>query len=403
MTTRWRDHQLSGMAELTYRYVAWLRLPFLVPLLLAGWDWPGHAVSVWFYVTLAAYAAWAVVRLVTVYRPPPGGLRGAVGAAVVDVVAAGTLSALSGGQASAVRYAYYVLPMASVLWQLPRVTAWLGGICVLAYAVLAIPTLANGPSSGRWTVVVDEAYLLWDVLTCVLVAELLRRQAASVGQLLDTRESLLRDALAAETRERTELADALHDSAVQNLLASLHDLEDAQEASPSPALDRVEAEVRRTVQEIRDVTFELHPQVLASIGLSAALRSLGERSARRGGFTVHYELTPRGEVPDQALLYSAARELLNNTVKHAAADNVWLSLRPESGDTVLTVRDDGAGFDPAIIQSRLRDGHIGLASHYMRVESAGGRFTVDSTPGGPTTIEVRLPAQPSGRSPGRGD
>ncbi|MFJ4189265.1 sensor histidine kinase [Kitasatospora sp. NPDC089509] len=396
MTTRWREQQLGGMSQLTARYVAWLRLPFLLPLLLAGWDWAGHRISPWYFVAVAGYAAWAVLRLVAVRRDPLGGLRTAVWAATVDIAAVSLLAALSGGQDSAVRYAYYVLPMASVLWQLPAVTAWLGGACVLAYALLAVPVLARGDATRNWLVVVDEAYLLWDVLGCVLIAWLLRRQARAVSQLLDTREALLRDALAAEARERTELADALHDSAVQNLLAALQDLEDARQAAPSPELDRVEDELRRTVQEIRDVTFDLHPQVLAAAGLAAALRALGERAARRGGFTVHYDLPPTGPVHEQGLLYSAARELLNNTVKHAGARNVWLTLSSGGPDTVLTVRDDGVGFDPAVVWSKLRGGHIGLASHYVRVESAGGRFLVTSEPHHATTVEVRMPAGAAG-------
>ncbi|WP_425586032.1 sensor histidine kinase [Streptomyces thioluteus] len=78
-------------------------------------------------------------------------------------------------------------------------------------------------------------------------------------------------------------------------------------------------------------------------------------------------------------------------VKHAEATEVWVGLTTEEDETVLTVRDNGTGFDPRIVLRRLREGHIGLASHYMRVESAGGRFLIDSSPGAGTTVEVRLP------------
>ncbi|RKN77664.1 histidine kinase [Streptomyces klenkii] len=391
MTTRWREQQISGVTELTTRYVAWLRLPLLVPVLLAALEPMESLKTPWFHGTLVAYAAWAVARLVAVHRYPRAGAHGAVCAAAIDVVAVGVLSALSGGPDSAVRYAYFVLPMASVLWQLPVVTAWLGAACMVAYAAMALPHLLSDAAPAVWPVVIDEAYLLWDVGAGVLIAALLERRSSRVVELLDTREALLRNALDAESRERAVLADALHDSAVQNLLAALHELEEAADDAPSSALARAEGEVRATVRELREVIFDLHPQVLASVGLAAALESAGEHAARRGGFTVHDDLRLDGRVRGQTLLYSAARELLANVVKHAGASNVWVTLARDGDDTVLTVRDDGEGFDTDVVRQRMEAGHIGLASHYVRIESAGGRFTVDSAPGRSTTVEVRLP------------
>ncbi|MFF4738518.1 hypothetical protein ACFY2W_21920 [Streptomyces sp. NPDC001262] len=60
------------------------------------------------------------------------------------------------------------------------------------------------------------------------------------------------------------------------------------------------------------------------------------------------------------------------------------------------MRDDGHGFDTGIVRQRMASGHIGLASHSVRIESAGGRFTVDSAPGRSTTVEVRLPCEDAG-------
>ncbi|MEU2870447.1 ATP-binding protein [Streptomyces olivoreticuli] len=389
MATRWRKRQMDGVVELTTRYAAWLRLPTMILLVLTGIQ--SSAAGHWYYVVLALYVAWATARLSSVYRHALAGAHGAMSAAVVDVVAVAALSVLSGGPDSQARYAFYVLPMTSILWQLPKVTAKLGGLCLVAYTANSFDYLLGDLTPRFWQVVADEAFLLWDVGVCVLIADLLRRRSERVSDLLDNRELLLRDALAAEGRERAELAEALHDSAIQNLLAALHDLEDIEAEAAAPALARAENEVRRTVREIRDVTFDLHPQVLQAAGLAAALEAVGERLARRGGFTVHYDLRLTGRVPGEVLLYSTARELLNNVVKHAGAKHVWVSLAHEENDTVLIVRDDGKGFDKEIIQQRLRAGHIGLASHYVRVESAGGRFSVDSAPGRSTTVEVRLP------------
>ncbi|MBB5122354.1 histidine kinase [Streptomyces eurocidicus] len=399
MTTRWREQQLGEMIAQSSRYVAWSRLPFFVPLFMAG-QHPSadYFHRAWFDGLLGVYLVWSLARLVWVYRRPVTGVGSAVAALVVDLLIITGLAVTAGGQDSPVRYAYFIWPLATVLWQMPRITAALGAVCMAAYAAMSLPHLLADREEQSWPVIVDEVYVLWIMGVCTLIAMLLGRRTRTVSDLLDTRELLLDDALAAETRERADLADALHDGAVQTLLAALHDLEEVEEAVPgsaapggAAALRRAQTEVRRTVTEMREIIFDLHPQILAAAGLAAALEAAGERFARRGGFAVHYDLRLPGRVGHEALLYSAARELLSNVVKHAHASHVWIRLAVDADETVLTVRDDGTGFDPAVVQRRLKEGHIGLASHYVRVESAGGRFTVDSGPGG-TTTEVRLPS-----------
>ncbi|MBB4927662.1 sensor histidine kinase [Kitasatospora kifunensis] len=391
MTTRWRELQLSATAGQSVLFVAWLRLLMFVPLLLSGLSAGDHVHSPWFGVLLALYALWAIVRLVWLSRGGAPDVRATWWAAAIDLVAISVLSILAGGEDSEVRFALYVLPIASILWLLPRVTVLLTVVCAAAYALVLVPQLITDRVPQLWPLVVDEAYLLWNAAACVLIVVLLARRTRRVAELLDGQELLLQDALAAETRERAELADTLHDGAVQDLLAALHELEEAEESAPSAALSRAEGEVRRVVREMREVIFDLHPQVLQAAGLEAALRSAGERFARRGGFTVRYDLRLPERVAHEGLLYSVARELLTNVVKHARAEQVGLGLWAENGETVLTVADDGAGFDPAIIRQRLREGHVGLASHYVRVESAGGSFSIRSAPGQHTTVEVRLP------------
>ncbi|MBT2386054.1 sensor histidine kinase [Streptomyces sp. ISL-11] len=400
MTTRWRERETGEMVAQSSRYVAWSRLPFFIPLFLAGQqpavDYFHHF---WFNCLLGVYLLWSLVRLLWVHRRPVTGLRGAVATLIADLLIITGLAAAAGGQDSPVRYAYFAWPLATVLWQMPKVTAALGPVCMAAYAGMSLPHLLDDPTEASWPVVVDEVYVLWVTGVCTFIALLLGRRARAVSDLLDTRELLLDDALAAETRERSDLADALHDGAVQTLLAALHDLEEVESeamrtgagaSAGSAALARAQTELRGTVKEMREIIFDLHPHILATAGLEAALRAAGDRFARRGGFAVDYDLRLPGRVGHEALLYSAARELLGNIVKHARASHVRVRLAVDDGTTVLTVHDDGAGFDPRVVRRRVKEGHIGLASHYVRVESAGGRFLVDSAPGN-TTIEVRLP------------
>ena len=71
-----------------------------------------------------------------------------------------------------------------------------------------------------------------------------------------------------------------------------------------------------------------------------------------------------------------------------------MRLAEANGDVVLVVEDDGHGFPPERLAERLADGHIGLAAQRVRIESAGGRMDVFSTPGEGTRVEVRVPGTP---------
>src|SRR5262249_35830379 len=200
------------------------------------------------------------------------------------------------------------------------------------------------------------------------------------------------DAREAEQRERQALAEALHDHALQNPLSARHELEEAGEVNPHPALDRADTALVETVGQLRETVSELHPYVLEEAGLKAALRSVAQQAATRAGLALKVDL--RYETPHarEALLFSAARELLTNVVRHAKADRVTLRLVQAGAVTELTVEDDGRGFPAGRLAEQLANGHVGLASQRVRVEAAGGSMRIASTPGKGTRVAIRLPA-----------
>ncbi len=97
----------------------------------------------------------------------------------------------------------------------------------------------------------------------------------------------------------------------------------------------------------------------------------------------------------QAIL-SVAREALSNIRKHGHAERVEISVTAHGGDVEMVIRDDGEGFDPETVPAlAAQAGHLGLVGMRERVEMLGGRFRIESGPGGPTRISVRLPRWPS--------
>src|SRR5207247_4547943 len=137
-----------------------------------------------------------------------------------------------------------------------------------------------------------------------------------------------------------------------------------------------DAALEETLRGLREAVFQLHPYVLEQAGLEAAVRSVAQRASRRAGFEIQLDLRCRRRHPHDALVLAATRELLANSVQHAAADSVTVRLAEQNGAVTVEVRDDGRGFDAAELPRRLAEGHIGLQSQRERIETVGGSMDV---------------------------
>lgn len=150
------------------------------------------------------------------------------------------------------------------------------------------------------------------------------------------------------------------------------------------------AALQQTATGLRSTVTALHPQVLAQLGLAPAVRELLRQYENRGDLVIRANIADVGQPEAQALLYRAARELLANVHKHARAATVTVRLFRQGERTVLTVVDDGVGFDPDIVAQSVAEGHIGLASLQVRIEAMGGAMTISSEEGFGTQVTVIL-------------
>jgi two-component system, NarL family, sensor kinase len=309
----------------------------------------------------------------------------------VDVVAISVLALLSGGAYSHARLAFFLVPVTVAFRFRPAITAVAALITTVAYLAQAVAHPArNEPEAARF-ILTQAGYLAWLGAACALLSLLLARRTTLVEQLAAERSQLLADALEAEQRERRVLAESLHDHALQNLLSARHELQEAGESASHPALERADTALVETVGQLRDAVVELHPYVLDQAGLAAAIRSVAQQSATHAGIALDLDLHETGRTAADALVFSAARELLSNVVRHADATRVSVALVETEGVVSLTVADDGDGFPESRLAERLGDGHVGLASQRVRVEAAGGTMRIDSAPGEGTSVAIRVP------------
>ena len=223
------------------------------------------------------------------------------------------------------------------------------------------------------------------------ISAIQQRRMQSFADLIASRSTLLADVMTAEERERRQVAEALHDGALQTLLSARQDLR----AAIGPKADlagvaRASELLNDVARELRQLTRELHPSVLEESGLEPAVRGLLATLAERTGAAVECSIDYPRPHREDGMLYGLVRELLTNVARHAEATKVWLTLHARDATATLEVRDDGVGLDPAAASRRIAEGHIGLASQRSRVETFGGTWEFEPVERG-TWVRVTLP------------
>ena len=207
--------------------------------------------------------------------------------------------------------------------------------------------------------------------------------------------------MTAQDAERARIARELHDGVSQQLAAlsiALSGLKRRFGTGPGTvdleaALSSLQQRAVALSESVRDISHDLHPNVLKHAGLAAALTDHCASVSRAHALAV--TCTADGDFesirPETALsLYRIAQEALHNVIKHANARQVGVRLLRNSNNAELDIADDGKGFDVAATR-RSRKG-LGLVSINERVRLAGGTLTVMTESNKGTRIRVRLPA-----------
>src|SRR5262249_29831129 len=151
------------------------------------------------------------------------------------------------------------------------------------------------------------------------------------------------------------------------------------------ALNRVQDLVR----SVHDLSHRLHPSRLRLIGLVAALQGLQREVSVSGiDVTLTHEDVPAILPPDLTLcLFRVVQEALQNAVKYSGARHVLVHLAGKTEELVLTIADDGTGFDVGAAWGK----GLGLVSMSERLEAVGGTLEIHSERGAGTRLEIRAP------------
>jgi signal transduction histidine kinase len=216
-------------------------------------------------------------------------------------------------------------------------------------------------------------------------------------------ERLSRRLVAVQEEERRRLAATLHDWTSPNLATLKLILGTLADTSglPDPArvhatLEDAQALLDDTTAGLREICSDLRPTVLDFAGLLPAIESYASQFQLRTGIDVRVHGAVPGMLSSEvdSALFRIVQEALANCAKHARASTIDITLERRTAGVRLTIADNGAGFDAATLGRGGSGGGLGLITMRERTEFAGGRFSVESSPGAGVRIVVEIPIGP---------
>ena len=222
----------------------------------------------------------------------------------------------------------------------------------------------------------------WFYALCALVAALV------AWQLYALRLRQVRARFDAVLAERNRIAREIHDNLAQEILGVSVQLEIVARLMNTSAeaarthLDRARLLVRGSIAEARRYVWDLRSQSLDDRDLPTALAETTRRLAAESDVQTQFQVSgtfrPLPRQVENNLL-RIAQEAVNNAVRHARAQNIYVSLLFDAHSVRLSVRDDGRGFDPGEHASG-RNGHFGIVGMRERAEEMGGALSIESDP-----------------------
>lgn len=285
------------------------------------------------------------------------------------------------------------VPLPFFLWAAARFGLWGLSLSVLSTALIALWYTVHGREPFPYASTAHNILSL-QVLFCTAVVPLMFLSAA-MKEARDTQKSLRKASsrlIAAQEQERQRIARELHDDLGQRLaLLNVHlkGLQDQSDASSKFALADLVRQVEVVASSARDISHGLYPSQLEYLGLGPAVKRLCDEmdSGKQPSISLKMDNLPRQLQPSVAVcVYRIIQEALHNIIKHSRAENVLVELTTEKRRILLTVTDDGIGFD--ITQNATG---LGLLGMQQRVESLDGAIDITSGPDAGTRISVQIP------------
>lgn len=214
----------------------------------------------------------------------------------------------------------------------------------------------------------------------------------------EQQEKFSRNVILSQENERRRIARELHDSLGQNLLI----IKNKAAGLLNNRLDNhdknwavdIESLAMESLNEIREISYNLHPHQLEKLGLSKAIESIFYRLENSSKIKFNYNIEKIDSLIPKELeinIFRLIQEAINNIIKHSRAKEASVMISKKDGIIHIDIEDDGKGFDVER-QLNLANGNFGLSDIFERTRVLGGKIEIRSVPSLGASISVKIPA-----------
>ncbi len=193
----------------------------------------------------------------------------------------------------------------------------------------------------------------------------------------------------------------MHDGPAQSLTNLILQAEiverlfDSDQSKARAELGNLKTAANTTFQRIRDFIFDLRPMMLDDLGLIPTLKRFVQTYESKNRLPTHLATLGENALSSyiEVAIFRSVQELLNNAARHAHASRVQVTLDLQNDPVIVTVEDDGSGFDvESVLTAARQRGSSGLANLEKRIQMLGGKIQFQSGTGRGTKVRVELPA-----------
>jgi signal transduction histidine kinase len=228
----------------------------------------------------------------------------------------------------------------------------------------------------------------------------LHRKTHQLEQLNKELRNLSSNLIATQDDERRRIARELHDSLGQELSAAKMMVDKIISLNRSTESTKEATEISNlidhAIQQVRSISYLLHPPLLDEIGLQSALQFYLEGFTKRSGIEVVLDVKPsnfpRLALEMETAIFRIIQEAVTNVFRHSGAREAWVTLAREEDQIKGTVRDNGKGIADGIMDGKPDRIGVGIGGMRQRVKEFGGDLRIgNASPG--TIVEVSVPIE----------
>ncbi len=276
------------------------------------------------------------------------------------------------------------------------VAAVTSGVLLWRGVIRPIKDLSDDMKRLRWGCEIPDAGKRTSVTEIKNLRVVLCGLSEAAVERVELWNRYLQDVVRVQEGEKSRIARDLHDGPVQEITALIQRLRLASMDSPDEKENhlRLAEEIgRETVRQLREICTQLSPPWL-DLGLKHALDELGDRLSKHLGISIQIDVDEgvRDSQERTLALFRIVQEAVHNAVRHGGAGHVEIVVRRGDGGMVMTVEDDGSGFEfNGDIEAFRSSGHRGLLNMRERINLINGEMNIKTSPGNGCILTFDVP------------